>query len=62
MASIDLMLERYCRIRSEEASKNGLVIIVAVYGKIIDGKRVRRDLDREGLFCNFLREINLKCC
>ena len=37
MASIDLMLERYSRIRSEEVSRGGLVIIAAVYGKIVDG-------------------------
>ena len=37
MASIDLMIERYSRIRQEEESKNGLIILAAVYGKIIDG-------------------------
>ncbi len=37
MASIDLMIERYSRIRQEEESKNGLIILGAVYGKIIDG-------------------------
>ena len=38
MASIDLMLERFSRIRSEEQSKNGLVIVAAIYGKVVDGK------------------------
>ena len=37
MANIDLMLERFRRIRSEEATRNGLLIVAAVYGKIIDG-------------------------
>ena len=37
MASIDLMIERYSRIRQEEESKNGLIILAAVYGKMIDG-------------------------
>jgi len=36
MASIDLMIERYSRIRQEEESKNGLIILAAVYGKMID--------------------------
>ena len=36
MASIDLMLERFSRIRSEEESRNGLVIVAAVYGKLVD--------------------------
>jgi len=36
MASIDLMLERFSRIRSEEQSKNGLVIVAAIYGKVVD--------------------------
>ena len=38
MASIDLMLERFTRIRFEEESRNGLVIVAAIYGKIVDGK------------------------
>ena len=37
MASIDLMLERYSRIQSEETLRNGLMISAAVYGKIFDG-------------------------
>ena len=37
MASIDLMIERYSRIKQEEESKNGLIILAAVYGKMIDG-------------------------
>ena len=37
IASINLMLERYSRIRSEESSRNGLIIIAAVYGKIVEG-------------------------
>jgi len=36
MASIDLMLERFTRIRFEEESRNGLVIVAAIYGKIVD--------------------------
>jgi hypothetical protein len=31
------MLERYSRIRTEEVSRNGLIILAAVYGKIVDG-------------------------
>ena len=31
------MIERYSRIRQEEESKNGLIILAAVYGKMIDG-------------------------
>ena len=34
--SIRLMQERYQRILNEEINKNGLVILVALYGKIID--------------------------
>ena len=45
MASIDLMIERYSRIRQEEESKNGLIILAAVYGKMIDGMLdVRRNI------------------
>ena len=40
MASIDLMLERFSRIRLEETSRNGLVIIAAIYGKVVDGKLI----------------------
>lgn len=36
MASMELMLERYSRIRFEEASRNGLIILAAVYGKLVD--------------------------
>eukprot|EP00095_Tigriopus_kingsejongensis_P005439 maker-scaffold224_size251237-snap-gene-0.18 protein:Tk05439 transcript:maker-scaffold224_size251237-snap-gene-0.18-mRNA-1 annotation:"-like protein subfamily c member 11" len=32
--SVDLMRERFNRIRAEEESKNGLVILLALYGKI----------------------------
>ena len=38
MASIDLMRERFKRIRQDEASRSGgLVIVAAVYGKLLDG-------------------------
>ena len=36
-ASIDLMRERFNRIRQDEASRGGLVIVAAVYGKLLDG-------------------------
>ena len=36
-ASIDLMRERFNRIRHDEASRGGLVILAAVYGKLLDG-------------------------
>jgi len=35
-ASIDLMRERFNRIRHDEASRGGLVIVAAVYGKLLD--------------------------
>ena len=39
--SIKLMQERYQRILNEEINKSGLVILVALYGKLIDnGKRI----------------------
>ena len=37
-ASIDLMRERFNRIRHDEASRGGLVIVAAVYGKLLDGE------------------------
>ena len=37
-ASIDLMRERFNRIRHDEASHGGLVIVAAVYGKLLDGE------------------------
>ena len=36
-ASVDLMKERFSRIRTEEINRSGLVIILALYGKILDG-------------------------
>ena len=39
--SIKLMQERYQRILNEEINKSGLVILVALYGKLIDnGKKI----------------------
>ena len=38
MASIDLMRERFNRIRQDELARGGLVIVVAVYGKLLDGE------------------------
>ena len=35
--SVELMRERYLTICSNETDKNGLVIIVALYGKIYNG-------------------------
>lgn len=37
-SSIDLMMERFDRIRSDETAKGGLVILLAIYGKIYDGE------------------------
>ena len=39
LASIDLMRERFNRIRQDEAARGGLVIVAALYGKLLDGKR-----------------------
>ena len=36
-ASVDLMRERFNRIRHDEGSRGGLVIVAAVYGKLMDG-------------------------
>ena len=38
MASIDLMRERFNRIRQDELARGGLVIVAAVYGKVLDGE------------------------
>ena len=37
-ASVELMTERFSRIRQEEFQKGGFVVILALYGKIVDGK------------------------
>lgn len=37
-ASVDLMRERYARLREDEEAKRGLVVVRAVYGKIMEGK------------------------
>jgi DnaJ family protein C protein 11 len=37
MASIDLMKERFNRIRQDEMTKGGLVVVAAIYGKLING-------------------------
>ena len=56
MASIDLMLERFRRIRSEEATRNGLLIVAAVYGKIIDGmKRITKG--NQFVYCSFKKLV-----
>ena len=45
-ASIDLMRERYSRILTEEENKNGLVIVCALYGKLVsDNSENLVDLD-----------------
>ena len=45
-ASIDLMRERYSRILTEEENKNGLVIVCALYGKLVsDNSENPVDLD-----------------
>ena len=36
-ASVDLMKERFNRIRQEELHKGGLVILLALYGSIVEG-------------------------
>lgn len=38
MAAQELMMATYNRIREEESNKKGLVIIKAIYGRIITGK------------------------
>ena len=38
LASVDLMGARYSRIVADETSKNGLVILIALYGRILSGK------------------------
>ena len=37
-ASVELMRERFSRIRQEEIHRGGLVVVLALYGKIIDGE------------------------
>jgi hypothetical protein len=34
---VDLMGARYSRIVADETSKNGLVILIALYGRILSG-------------------------
>ena len=38
--SPDLMRERFNRIRQDEASKGGLVVVAALYGKLLDGEKL----------------------
>ena len=35
--SVELMRERYSRICSDEIAKNGLIVIIALYGKLLNG-------------------------
>ena len=56
MASIDLMLERFRRIRSEEATRNGLLIVAAVYGKIIEGMK-RLTKGNQFVHCSFKKLV-----
>ncbi len=35
--SVELMRERYSRIVTDEVAKNGLVILAALYGKLLNG-------------------------
>jgi hypothetical protein len=37
LASVDLMTARYSRIVTDETSRNGLVILIALYGRILSG-------------------------
>ena len=37
MHSVELMRERYSRICSDEIAKNGLIVIIALYGKLLNG-------------------------
>jgi len=40
-SSVDLMRERFARMRAEEESKKGLIVVLALYGRInIQGKQV----------------------
>ena len=38
--SVELMRERYSRIVADEVAKNGLVILAALYGAILNGKQI----------------------
>lgn len=44
-ASVYLMRERFNRIRAEEEAKNGLVVILALYGKISDSLDILEELE-----------------
>ena len=37
MHSVEPMRERYSRICSDEMAKNGLIVILALYGKLLKG-------------------------
>ena len=43
LASVDLMRARYSRIVADEMSKNGLVILLALYGRLLSGKKQIHD-------------------
>ena len=43
-ASVNLMRERYVRSREEEEAKKGLVIVRAIYGKIMAGQSVSQSV------------------
>lgn len=58
IASIDLMLERYSRIRTEEVSRNGLIILAAVYGKIVDDITGNSLLEIDDILPSTLNEPN----
>lgn len=38
LAAQDLMMATYMRVKDEEEARNGLVIVKALYGKLIRGK------------------------
>lgn len=38
--SVELMRERYNGICSDETAKNGLIIVVALYGKLLNGNQI----------------------
>ena len=44
LASVELMTERFNRIRQEEFTRGGFVVVFALYGKIFDGTYSEKSL------------------